>query len=156
MPMLRRVRLIAAIVLVCAIVLPLSECQKGHSYQPVKKTISNELFPQDNSDFLYYYGYEALGSPLGATLTGLAFAWPLIFLLSVRKRVGFRLRLSLQLLELLLCAGTIYWVHALTMGGRWLYGFYVSIIAVAVFTCAGLASWFIHTRDVAEGSLTNR
>ena len=149
MAILRKVRLMAAIALVCAIALPLSECQKSHVNEPGKKSLAQQLFPQDNGDFLYFYGYEALGSPLGGTMTVLAFAWPLTFFFFTRKNFGFRLRLFFQILEVLLCAGSIYWLRALTMGGRWLYGAYVGIAAVALFTGAGLASWF-------EKSLTKR
>ena len=151
MPMLRKLRLIAAIVLVCAIVLPLSECsQTGNSSVPVTTSISQQLFPRDNAKFTYWYGFEYLWHWFYGPITILAFAWPLMLLLSVRRRIGSRFRLFLQLLELLLCAGTIYWVNTLTQGGRWLYGAYASVISAAVFSFAGLASWFVGTKRVAE------
>jgi hypothetical protein len=149
MPMLRKVRLISAIALLGAIVLPLSECQRSHIDKPIPKSVSQQLFPRDNTDFLYFYAYKALGSPLGGGLTVLAFAWPLVFVLFVRRRLGSRSRFFFQLLEVLLCAGTIYCVKSLAIGDRWLYGAYVAVAAVSCFTCAGLASWL-------ERSLTRR
>lgn len=151
MPILRRVRLIAAIVLICAIFLPLSECSKQPiNSHPFGKSISERLFPRTNGDFSYQYGYEYVDLSIGGALAVLAFTWPLIFALFFRRRFRSRLRLFLQVLEVLLCAGTIYVIHALAFGDRWLYGLYVGVAAVAAFTCAGLASWFIDTRHGAK------
>jgi hypothetical protein len=135
LPTLRKIRLIAAIVLVCAIFLPLSECSLLRN------------------DYSRAYGYEYVYSSFGVifgVITVLAFSWPLIFVLFLRKRDRFRSQLFLQLLELLLCAGTIYWLNALAAGERWLYGFYLGVTAAAGFTAAGLAWWFFGRRGVAE------
>jgi hypothetical protein len=129
---LRRVRFVAAILLIGALFLPLSECS---------------LLRNDNS---WGYGYEYIYSSVGVTVgaaTVLAFFWPLIFVLLLRKRFGFRLRVFFQLLELLLCAGTIYWFNALAGGGKWLYGAYVGVVATVGFTCAGVVPWFVKTKS---------
>jgi NADH:ubiquinone oxidoreductase subunit 6 (subunit J) len=112
--------------------------------------VSERLFPRTNSDFAYQYGYKNVDFSLSGVLPVLAFTWPLIFLFLARRRFGFRLRLFIQVLEVLVCCGTIYVIYAFTLSGfgaRWLYGAYVGIIAVAVFTCAGLASWFVGTKE---------
>jgi hypothetical protein len=75
--------------------------------------------------------------------------WPLVFVLFLRHRVRFRVRLFLQLLEVFLCAGTIYWLDALAAGEKWLYGGYSGVIAAVGFTGAGLAQWFVETGSVA-------
>ncbi|MBA3963869.1 MAG: hypothetical protein H0X40_18485 [Chthoniobacterales bacterium] len=145
---LRKIRFAAAIVLLGAIFLPLSECERGgHHARPSTKTIAQRFFPQTNEAFTYEYGCRHIGFTVSGGLTLLAFAWPLISLLAVRKPVRFPLRLGLQLLELLLCAGTIYWLNILTMGGRWLYGIWVALTAVLCFTTVGFAAFFVRPRE---------
>ena len=154
-----KLRLIAAIVLVCSAFLPLSECTRSEKVSPpLRKSMSERLFPRTNPDFTYQYVYENIDLSFSGTLAVLAFTWPLIFLFLARRRFGFRLRLFLQVLEVLLCSGTIYLIYAFTLSGfgaRWLYGAYVGIIAVAVFTCAGLASWFVGTKEPNQAMQRN-
>ncbi len=126
MAILRRVRLFAAILLLLASVMPLSECSWTHG--------------DSSPGYGYEYAY-ALGPTVGA-LTVLAYIWPLVFAVLFRKQLSLRLRVLFQTFEVLLCAGSIYWIRELTCSGRWLYGAYISIGAVTAFTCAGLASWF--------------
>jgi hypothetical protein len=126
MTILRKARLVAAILLLFTTTMPLSECSWTH----------NGLHPG--------YGYEyayALGPIIGA-FTVLAYIWPLLFTLLLRKQLGIRLQIAFQALEVLFCAGSIYWFKQLTFGEKWLYGAYVAVGAVAAFRCAGLASWF--------------
>ena len=152
--MLRKVRLVAAIVLVCAFVLPLSECSRRESHSPPRpKSISQRLFPQTNAEFSYQYAYGFVGFSAPGAVTVLAFIWPLVFVLSVRRRFGPKLQWFLRVLEVLLCAGTIYWLDVLTLrgfGARWLYGAYVGVIAVAIFALVGVALWFGRAKGVAE------
>jgi hypothetical protein len=130
MTILRKVRSVASIVLLLAAVMPLSECSFD----------SHRIYA-----FEFVYGF----GPAIGIITALAYIWPLVFVVLLRKRFGPRLRGLFQALELLLCAGSIYWIYQLALGGKWLYGAYTGISAVAVFTIAGAASWW-------EKSLTMR
>jgi hypothetical protein len=153
-PMLHKVRLIAAIVLACAIFLPLSECSQGGTHSPpVSKSISQQLFPQTNADTTYQYAYRWLSFTWFGAVTALAFTWPLVLVLFVRRCIGSRWRWFFQVLELLLCAGTIYWLYILALrgfGATWLYGAYIGVFAAGVFTCAGVVSWFVGRQHAAE------
>jgi hypothetical protein len=135
MAILRKLRLVAAIGLICASVLPLSECSRRENHLlPIDRSISHQLFPQTNADFGYPYAYQMVDFSASGIVTVMAFIWPFLLILAARRWSGPRMRWVLQVLELLLCAGTIYWVNTLTLGGRWLYGAYVGVSAAILFT----------------------
>ena len=150
MSILQKIRLGAAIILVCAIFLPLSQCSfhdyPGDINTPQALAHARHLFPRGDNDFQYYYGIEylqaALVSPKGNTVNGaltlIAFLWPLAFAIWSRKSTLPRFWWIFRSGELLLCAGTAYWVYTLTVGGRWLYGFYVAEAAIAIYACTTL------------------
>ena len=157
MSTLHKIRLAMAIVLVCAIFLPLSQCSSpsGRTETPQAYAHSRHLFPQSDNDFQYHYGikYLVIGfmSPredglLGA-LTLTAFLWPLAFAIWSQKSRLPRFWWIFYTGELLLCAGTAYWVHALTQGGRWLYGAYVGEAAISIYACTTLISIFDRIRN---------
>src|ERR1700684_2647974 len=88
MSIIRRVRLIAAIVLLIATCLPLSECARTDNTlprPPSQATLLQRLFPQNNSKFGYTYAIGRLragltnpkDNGLNAALTLIAFLWPL-------------------------------------------------------------------------------
>jgi hypothetical protein len=148
---LRKLRLTAAVVLVSAIFLPLSECSKSDNHPPVvSKSFSETLFPQTNADFSYQYGFRYINFTVLGIVTLLAFVWPLLFVVFADKRTSLRARRVLSLLELLLCAGSLYWVHAIMLEGRWLYGAYIVLAAIAVFAGSGLFLALIHRRNNAQ------
>ncbi len=144
--MIRKLRLTAAIVLVCTIFLPLSECSQGENHsQTTQKSVAERLYPQSNAEFSYQYGYRSIGFDTMGLFTLLAFGWPLGFALFVRRSLRPRMKWTFRTLELLLCAGSIYWLNVLSFhsfGATWLYGAYISVIAVALFTGLGIAGWF--------------
>ena len=146
MPMLRKLRLAAAVVLICTIFLPLSECSQGPNHpQVVQKSFAQVLHPQSNADFSYQYGYHSLEFSLMGLLTLIAFVWPLALLLVVRRSFGPRMKWTVRIVELLLCAGTIYWLDVISyrsFGATWLYGEYVGLCAVTAFALLGIAAWF--------------
>jgi hypothetical protein len=144
----RRLRLGAAIVLLGAAFLPLSECSRRETHPPpAPTTIAQKLFPQTNPDFAYQYGFRSIELSVAGVLTVVAFVWPLLFVLFIDKRRGSRLRRTFLVIELLLCAGTLYWVHAIMFGGTWLYGAYIVLGAVVLFAYTTLAS-FLCTRPL--------
>jgi uncharacterized membrane protein len=147
MSILQKLRLIAAIVLICAIFLPLSQCSRQGQGQdhdvnsPQALAHSRHLFPRSDDEYVYWYGISyvstAYASPkdngLSGAVTLIAFLWPLGFAIWSRKSQFPRFWWVFYLVESLLCAGTIYWVYALTLGGRKLYGFYVAEGAIAIY-----------------------
>jgi hypothetical protein len=153
--MLRKLRLTAALILLCAIFLPLSECSQGPNHPPTtQKSVAQRLYPQTNAEFSYQYGYRSIGFDLMGLFTALAFGWPLAFALLVRRNLRPRAKWTFRILELLLCGGSIYWLDILSFhsfGATWLYGTYIGTVAVALFTCLGIVSWFVE-RGVVAGS----
>jgi hypothetical protein len=148
MSILQKIRLGAAIVLLCTIFLPLSQCSSrgGDTETPQAYAHARHLFPRSDDDFKYQYGITELATGfmrpredglLGA-LTLTAFLWPLAFATWSRRPRLRRFWWIFYTGELLLCAGTAYWVHALTQGGRWLYGAYVGEIAISIYACTSL------------------
>lgn len=153
--MLRKLRLTAALVLLCAIALPLSECSQGENQLPTApKTVAQRLYPQSTADVSYQYGYRSIAFDLSGLFTMIAFGWPLAFALFVRRNLRPRMKWTLRVLELLLCAGTIYWLNTISFhsfGATWLYGAYVGLVAVVVFTVLGIVAWFLNG-EVYRGS----
>ncbi len=145
--MIRKLRLAAAILLVCAVFLPLSECSQDEKHpQAAPKSVVQRIHPQSNAQFSYQYGYRSIALDLSGLFTVIAFGWPLAFALAVRRNLHPRTKWVFRILELCLCTGTIYWLDVLSFhgfGATWLYGAYISVISVAVFTCLGIASWFL-------------
>ncbi len=143
--MLRKVRLIASLVLLCAVFLPLSECSQGADHsQTGPKSFGQKLYPQSTSDVSYQYAYRSLGLDGFTAFTIVAFTWPAVFLLFSRRPGSARKRWILRVFEVLLCAGSVYWVNVLTyhsFGATWLYGGYIAVAAVFIFTLAGVVSW---------------
>lgn len=144
MSTLQKIRLGAAIVLLCAIFLPLNQCssQSGSTETPQALAHARHLFPRSDKDFSYQYAIKQIGFSLGGTLTLIAFAWPLAFAIWSRKSRLRRFWWIFYTGELLLCSGTAYWVCALTQEFvgevRWLYGFYVAEAAIAIYACTSL------------------
>jgi L-lactate permease len=140
---IRRLRVGAAIVLLGAVFLPLSECSRRENHPPPNPTtVGQKLFPQTNPDFAYQYAFRVIDFSVAGVLTVVAFVWPLLFVLVVDQRRGSRLRRTFLVIELLLCAGTLYWAHAIMLGGTWMYGAYLVLAAVVLFGCTTLASFF--------------
>lgn len=149
MSTLQKIRLGAAIVLLCAIFLPLSQCSQGgagSTETPQAFAHGRHVFPRSDNDFSYNYGIKRVVvgfiSPredgLAGALTLIAFAWPLALAIWSQKSGLHRFWWMFYTGELLLCAGTVYWVHTLTQSGRLLYGFYVAEAAIAIYTTATL------------------
>jgi hypothetical protein len=142
MSILQKIRLGAAIALLCAIVLPLSQCAHAGNNERTPEAFAHarHLFPQSDANFSYQYGIKQVGFSLAGALAVIAFAWPLGFAIWSRKSHMPRFWWIFYASELLLCAGTAYWINALTQGGRWLYGFYVAEAVVAVYASTTLIS----------------
>lgn len=142
MSALHKIRLSLAIVLIGVIFLPLSQCsQHGDDRAPITPQAfahARHLFPRSDNDFQYQYAVKDLGFSSSGVVTLIAFAWPLASVILSRKRREARFWWIFHFVELLLCAGTIYWISALTLGGRWLYGAYVGEVAISLYACTSL------------------
>lgn len=148
---LRKIRLAAAIALVCAIVLPMSECSRRADKTAIapRHTIPQWLFPQDNDDFQYSYviGVVRPSTWQAGIFALIALLWPLTACLADRKIVRKRFGWLIYILELGLCYGTIYWLVLFTALGRRLYGVQVVFCSVLVFAAATLVLLCIDIRN---------
>jgi hypothetical protein len=161
MPVLHKIKLGTAVVLLCATCLPLSECSTpGNANRPhTASSITQRLFPRNDAKFTYDYAAENIGVSATGALTLLAFLWPLLFSVMGIKLSQWRFAWIVSMLELLLCAGTIWWLYFLTaFSNRWLYGAYVVIVVVSLYGCAVLLRLFhlIRAVLVRRRGLTNR
>jgi hypothetical protein len=142
MSILHRLRLTAAVVLVVAIFLPMSECSRHGDKNAIapRQTFSQLAFPQSNEDFQYSYVISDVRlSTWQAGAFGLiALLWPLAACLFDRRVVRKRFGWTVYILELALGYGTIYWLTLFTAMGRRLYGAYIVIVAMAIFALATL------------------
>jgi len=166
---LRPIRLGAAIALVCALCLPLSQCsQSGNdSPPPSKQMLLTLLFPQSNNQVTVKYAasmllgsaWRDLGTLFGFAgravppsdtwwagrdswqywCTFLAFTWPLLSVLAAGSLAESRFSWIYHLLELPLCCGTAFMFLAITYFDTWLYGSYIVVISIGFFTCTSLA-----------------
>ncbi|HST29663.1 MAG TPA: hypothetical protein VLK27_02345 [Chthoniobacterales bacterium] len=169
--MFRKIRLGAAIVLICAIFLPLSQCSQNISGGGPKTDVrtpqafahSRHLFPQSNAEYEYQYGIHFVhvgftdpkDNYTAAGLTLIAFLWPLGFAIWSRRSKFPRFWWIFYSIELLLCAGTIYWIWALTMGGRLLYGFWVAEGAITICTITTVIVIIARLRDFLRSGRIN-
>ena len=139
---MQKIRLGASIVLLCALFLPLSQCSHQENAQTASCTtcpLTAKLFPRSNDQVSYVYAVGELEPGVRGAMTLLAFTWPLLFVLLGRKQPGERFAWAQYLCELFLGAGTLYWLHSLTLFGHWLYGAYVVVAATIVFGSSSLA-----------------
>ena len=153
LPMLRKIRLGAAIALFCTLFLPLSRCSRGSVPQPpvAGKSIGQRLFPRSDSQTTYHYAIRDLDfegdRALGSIVNLLAFTWPMLFLLAGRKFRTSRLAWLLCLIELILSGGSIWLLGFFTaLDDRLLYGAYIAYSAAGVYGCTALFSLFLVIR----------
>ncbi len=151
----RRVKLALAISLLCALFLPLGQCsrQSGTSTIPSHpKRFSQRVFPQSDDQTEYHYGIADVSFSLRGLLTIVAFGWPLLFVLVGRRAEGKRLAWLLPIGELILCAGTSYWLWAMTVFYQWLYGAYVVFAIVIIYAAVALITLLGYLRIVFKQS----
>ena len=153
MSILPKIRLIAAIVLIVATCLPLSECSRPSNENapppPATKSFVQRFFPQSNSDFEYAYaiGVMRFSSWQAGAFALTALAWPILAVLFDNKVARRRCGWIIYILELLLCYGTLYWLSLFTALGRALYGTYVVVAAIAFFGGATVFLFVLSIRN---------
>lgn len=157
---LRKAKLAMAVLLVCALCLPLSQCSRqddSSTKSNQSKTLPQRIFPQSDDRTDYQYGIANIRFSFDGLCTVLAFGWPLIFALVGRRAAGKRFSWLLHFTELFLCAGTIYWLYALTSFGQWLYGAYVVFVIIVIYAGIVLFCLFEYLRGMfTQQSLTNQ
>jgi len=132
--------------MIAALFVPLSECSRSEvvPITPVpSRTLWQKIFPHSDAQTDYDYGASRLGLSISGIGTLIAFGWPLVFALINQSIAGKRRAWILPALELLLCAGTIYWIHLATLVGKRLWGTYLVfalMIAYAIAALVDLAS----------------
>ena len=107
------------------------------------RTLWQKIFPKSDAQTDYDYGAARLGLSISGIATLIAFGWPLVLALINQSVAGKRRAWILHVVELLFCAGTIYWIHLATLAGRRLWGAYLVftlMVAYAIATLADLAS----------------
>ena len=110
--------------------------------------MSQRILPQDNADFVYQYATNVMRPSTwqGGGVALVALTWPLAFFLVERRRRSQRFTWIFYVVELLLCAGTLYWLHLFTALGQWLYGAYLVCAAIAIYALASLVLFIGHIR----------
>jgi len=136
-----KLKLTLAIALLAALFLPLSKCSRGGKAAPSTpppKSFAQQIFPRSDARTDYDYGFKHLRPSLHGLVSLVAFGWPLALALLNRRVVGKRFSPLFYLLELLLSAGTLYWLYAVTVAGTRLWGAYVIAALVVVYALAAL------------------
>ena len=132
--------------MIAALFVPLSECSRDGKppTTPVpSRTLLQKIFPQSDAQTDYDYGAARLGLSINGIATLIAFGWPLVLALINQSIAGKRRAWILHMLELLLCAGTIYWIYLATLVGKRLWGTYLVfalMVAYAIAASVDLAS----------------
>jgi hypothetical protein len=138
----QKTKLTLAILLLAALFLPLSKCSRGGKSAapmlPAKKSFAQQIFPRSDPQTDYDYGFKHLKASLHGLVSLVAFGWPFVLALLNRRAAGKRFTPLFYLLELLLSAGTLYWLYAVTVVGTRLWGAYVVIGLVAGYALAAL------------------
>lgn len=131
--------------MLAALLTPLSECSRGNkanALPPPAKTGWQKIFPRSDSHTDYDYGATRLDLSLGGALTLVAFAWPIGLAIVGRRVRGKRRAWLFHILEILLCAGSIYWIYAITEAGTRLWGAYFVFAIIGVYALATLRDLF--------------
>ena len=133
--------------MIAALFVPLSECSRDGKppTTPVpSRTLLQKIFPRSDAQTDYDYGVARLGLSINGIATLIAFGWPLVLALMNQSIAEKRRAWILHVLELLLCAGTIYWIHIATLAGKRLWGTYFVFALMVAYAIAALV-------DLASG-----
>jgi len=141
----QRIKLTLGILMLAALFVPLSQCSRGskeNALPPPPKTGWQKIFPRSDAQVEYDYGAKHLDLSLHGVLSLVAFGWPFVLALLGRRVRGKRRAWILYALEILLCAGTGWWIYAVTEGGTRLWGAYFVFALVGVYGLTALRDLF--------------
>ncbi|MBA3544208.1 MAG: hypothetical protein H0T83_07210 [Chthoniobacterales bacterium] len=136
-----------------ALFVPLSECSHGgkaNDLPPPPKTGLQKIFPRSDAQTEYSYGATRIGLSLHGAAAVVAFGWPLVLALLEQRARGKRHAWLLYTLELLLCAGTIWWIYAVSEGGKRLWGAYFVFALMGLYVVAALIDFWTKGRGGAQ------
>jgi len=128
--------------MIAALFAPLSQCSHGgkeNAAPPPAKTGLQKIFPRSDAQTDYDYGATRIAPSLNGGLTLVAFTWPLVLALLERRGQGRRRVWLLYGLEILLCAGTIWFIYALTEPSTRLWGAWFVFALTSAYAIAALA-----------------
>jgi hypothetical protein len=154
---LQQIRLVAAVALLSAMFMPLSECARGKSNQPPPpaKPLLRQLVSRCSNladcDYVVkemkdLKNFGDLKNYWGSFLVLFTFVWPFYSLLAIRLSQGRRFTWLLHVLELMLCGGTLYLLWSITFFGEYRYGTTVVLAAVSSIVCVALIDIFLIIR----------
>jgi len=141
----QKIKLTLGILMLAALLTPLSQCshaRKPGVPPPPARTGWQKIFPRSDEYANYDYGATRITPSLGGVLTFVAFAWPLSLALLNRRVRGKRRAWLFYILELLLCAGSIWWIYAISEGGTRLWGAYFIFVLASLYALAALRDLF--------------
>jgi hypothetical protein len=150
-----KIKLTLGVLMIAALFVPLSQCSRGgksNALPPPAKTGLQTIFPRSDEQTDYDYGVKRLVPSLNGVLTLVAFCWPVVLALLGRRTHGKRRVWLLNALELLLCAGTIWFIHAVTEAGTRLWGAYFVFALASAYALTTLVDLFGNMRGGAGGS----
>ena len=133
-----------------ALFVPLSECShrgKANDLPPPPKTGLQKIFPRSDAQTEYSYGATRIAPSLHGAVAVVAFGWPLVLAMLERRAAGKRRPWLLYLMELVLCAGTIWWIYAVSEGGRRLWGAYFVFGLMGLYAIAAVVDLSTKARD---------
>lgn len=140
--------------MIAALFAPLSQCSRGgksNALPPPAKTGWQKIFPRSDEQTDYDYGATRLAPSLNGVLTLVAFGWPLVLALLGQRAQGKRRAWLFNGLEVLLCAGTMWWIYAVTEAGTRLWGAYLVFTLAGAYAFAALLDLFRNMRRGAAG-----
>jgi hypothetical protein len=144
---LKFLKRLAAVGFLIAFFLPLSQCttsEKNIGEKPPAQNSQSAKMTQ--SDGIIYAARMDKGNTLLTLTNGIAFFWPVLFMLLVFFRPEVEQSLSIRLSEILLCLGSAFILLRLTSFGTLLPGGYLGWIALGVYSTITLFNFITRIR----------
>lgn len=138
MQLIIAVKRIAAIVLLLAFFLPLSQCSVMEKQSPGKASV-----PSVEVTYAYATYDEEFPTPV---LAYVGFLWPLGFSIAGLLRPPLMRRRGAALSEMVLCVGSGYVLYVLASWGETRYGAYVAATAIGLYFVSASADVAIRVR----------
>lgn len=133
------IKRIAAITLLVAFFLPLSQCSVREIKTPDTASVPTVAVT---------YAYATYEDPLPtAVLSYAGFLWPLAFAIAGLLRSQVLRRRGVAPIEMLLCVGSGYVLYALATWGETRYGAYIAATAIGLYFVSASADVAIRVRE---------
>jgi len=139
------IKRVAAILLLLAFFLPLSQCTDSKT-NPETKAIEKEV-----TVTYAYSGFEwseSIGDLAYEAAVCAAFLWPLVLSIASLIRSSLNQKLTIGILELLLCIGSWYMLNVITSFGELRYGAYLAYGSIGLYFITTLVQLVVRIREV--------